>query len=401
MTMDIAGSVESRVEPASAEELAEILAAASRNGQRVAIRGGGTKGGGSLPAPADIVLSTRRLDAVLAHRDGDLTATVQAGATLADTNRTLATHRQWIPLDAPWSDRATIGGIAATNDAGPRRHRYGAPRDLIIGIDIVLADGTAAKAGGIVVKNVAGYDLSRLMTGSFGTLAVIVAATFKLFPIASSSRTVTIDLCDGSAKAPAERLAAILAALATSQLTPTAIELQRPPGRLLVRFETIETAAEQQAAAVVAMAADAGCATEVLSGDPELAVWEAHGERPWERDGAVVKVALLPAEIAPLVACLNETTGEHECDLIGRAGAGSLLMRIGGHAGHQATVVSALRERLPPGQGSAIVVRGSRELRALVDPWGPMGDALPLMREIKKRFDPLGVLNPGGGPGGL
>jgi FAD/FMN-containing dehydrogenase len=125
-----------------------------------------------------VVLSTLSLNRVVAHRHGDLTATVEAGARLDDVNRELARHGQWLPLDPPWSDRATIGGIVATNDAGPRRHRYGTPRDLIIGIEIARADGVRAKAGGIVVKNVAGYDLARLMTGSFGSLALITSATF-------------------------------------------------------------------------------------------------------------------------------------------------------------------------------------------------------------------------------
>src|SRR5207247_11322067 len=115
------------------------------------------------------------------------------GAAPAAGTRGLAEHRQWIPLVPPWSDRATIGGIVATNDSGPRRHRYGTPRDLIIGVEIVRADGVPAKAGGIVVKNVAGYDISRLMTGSFGSLGVIVTATFKLYPLPAASRTVVID----------------------------------------------------------------------------------------------------------------------------------------------------------------------------------------------------------------
>ncbi len=141
----------------------------SLNGVEVAICGGGTKSEwGSSPAAPAVMLSTLSLNRVVAHRHGDLTATIEAGARLDDVNRELARHGQWLPLDPPWSDRATIGGIVATNDAGPRRHRYGTPRDLIIGIEIARADGVRAKAGGIVVKNVAGYDLARLMTGSFG-----------------------------------------------------------------------------------------------------------------------------------------------------------------------------------------------------------------------------------------
>jgi glycolate oxidase FAD binding subunit len=397
------------VEPASIDEVAEILARASRDGRRVAIRGGGTKLGGDTSPPPDVVLSTSRLNAVVAHRDGDLTATVQAGATLAETNRVLARHRQWIPLDPPWSDRATIGGIVATNDSGPRRHRYGAPRDLIIGIDIVLADGTVAKAGGIVVKNVAGYDVSRLMTGSFGSLAVIASATFKLYPVPPASRTVVVDPGrvgasverPGSANASVERMSEFLAALANAQLTPTAIELQVPPGRLLVRFETIDVAAREQAAAVETIARQNRCDAEVVAADVEAAMWDEHGRRPWQGEGAVVKVTLLPTEIPPLITWLAEAAREDEWELVGRGGAGVLLVRVAGDVRRQAEIVDGLRQRLPVGRGSAVVVRGSNDLRALIDRWGPLGDALPLMREIKRRFDPAGVLNPSAGPGGL
>ena len=153
-------------EPGSPAAAAAVLGWASDHGRSVVVRGGGTKLGWGAPARAiDVLLSTRALDAVEAHRHGDLTATVQAGAALADVNAALAAHRQWLPLDPPNAERATIGGIVASNDSGPRRQRHGAPRDLIIGMTLARADGVAAKSGGIVVKNVAGYDLARLLTG--------------------------------------------------------------------------------------------------------------------------------------------------------------------------------------------------------------------------------------------
>ncbi|SVB64557.1 uncharacterized protein METZ01_LOCUS217411, partial [marine metagenome] len=146
--------------------------------------GAGTKlEWGASPPRIDLLLSLCRLDAVVAHRHGDLTATVQAGASLKSVNSLLRRQTQWLPLDTAHPDLATIGGIVATNDSGPRRHRYGAPRDLILGVTFARADGEVASAGGIVVKNVAGYDLSKLLTGSFGSLGVILEATFKLAPL--------------------------------------------------------------------------------------------------------------------------------------------------------------------------------------------------------------------------
>ena len=395
------------LEPASAGEVAAILAGASRDRKRILIRGAGTKLAWGEPvsmAPVDLVLSTAKLNRVLAHRHGDLTATVEAGATLADVNRTLATHGQWLPLDPPRADRCTIGGLVATNDSGPRRHRYGAPRDLIIGIDIVRADGVAAKAGGIVVKNVAGYDLGRLMTGSFGSLAVIVSATFKLYPLPAASRTVVIELADVSRRGgPAwvGLYGLVASALLASQLTPTAVEIQAPTPRLLVRFETTEVAAQQQADAVVALANASGATSTIVAGDEEAALWAEHGRRPWVGDGAVVKITLLPGDIASTLTWLAEATQGCEFDVVGRAGVGVLLARIGGDVERQARVLSGLRERLPPSTGSAVLVRGADELKSRVDPWGPLGGGLGVMRAIKRQFDPHGIVNPGRGPGGL
>jgi glycolate oxidase FAD binding subunit len=408
------------LEPASADEVSAILAGASRDRQRIVIRGAGTKStwGEPVPAPAvDLVLSTQKLNRVLAHRHGDLTATMQAGATLANVNRTLATYGQWLPLDPPWADRCTIGGLIATNDSGPRRHRYGAPRDLIIGIDIVRADGVAAKAGGIVVKNVAGYDLGRLMTGSFGCLAVIVSATFKLYPLPGASRTVVIEAGDDSRADPStlvlslskDELRAgtsvgpygVISALLSSQLTPTAIEIQAPAPRLLVRFETTEAAAQQQADALVALANASGGAPAILGGDEEAALWAEHARRPWVGDGAVVKITLLPSAVASTLTWLADIMHGVEYDVVGRAGVGVLLARIGGDVERQARVLNGLRDRLPAPTGSVVLVRGSDDLKSGVDPWGPLGGGLGVMRAIKRQFDPLGLLNPGRGPGGL
>jgi glycolate oxidase FAD binding subunit len=382
------------ISPETAADVSDLLARASRDHHTVAIAGGGTKAGwGSVAQSTDIVLSTSALNRVVAHRHGDLTATVQAGATLDAVNRELAVYGQWLPLDPPWSDRATIGGIVATNDSGPRRHRYGAPRDLIIGADFVRADGVAAKAGGIVVKNVAGYDVARLLTGSFGTLAVIVSATFKLYPLPSASRTVVIDASG--------EIASLLTTLVHSQLTPTAIEVQTPPLRLLVRFETIDVAADQQAAAAAATAESAGARVSILRDDDEHTLWIEHGQRPWNGDGAVLKATLLPSHVAPTLGWIREEARDYRYDIIGRAGVGVLLVRIDGTEETQARVLTELRARIPEGRGSVVLVRGSDALRSRVDPWGPPGDGLSLMRSIKKQFDPAAILNPRRGPGGL
>src|SRR5712692_10442888 len=241
------------LEPSNAATLAEMLGWA--NAQRLAVvpRGAGTKlQWGAAPLRVDVVLSTAGLNAPVDHCAGDLTATVPAGASLAAVNQIIGREHQWLPLDPAASDRATIGGIIATNDSGPRRQKHGTPRDLIIGVEMALVDGRTAKAGGRVVKNVAGYDLGRLLCGSFGTLAVITRATFKLTPSPPASRTIV------ATAQHARGLTDLALAIAAAPLTPSAIELQSPPPRLLIRVETTEAAADRQASAALKLCREHG-----------------------------------------------------------------------------------------------------------------------------------------------
>ena len=385
-------------EPASPEAAAAVLGWASSHGRSVVIRGGGTKLGWGAPAGAiDALLSTRGLDAVEAHRHGDLTATVQAGALLADVNAALAAHRQWLPLDPPHAERATIGGIVAANDSGPRRQGHGAPRDLIIGMTLARADGVTAKSGGIVVKNVAGYDLARLLTGSFGCLGVILTATFKLAPAAEASRTVRVTLPE------AGQIDRVAAALLARGSTPTAVELAWPPAAMLVRFESAATVAAEQAERAATLARDAGGIADVLAEADEAEAWRRHEARVFGGQGTIVKLVVLPSDLSATLAWLDEAARAQslDCAMVGRAGLGVLYLRLAGPVPAQASLVRALRERIDPGRGSAVVRQAEGELRSLVDVWGPLGDGFPLMQQVKHRFDPGRILNPGRGPGGL
>ena len=383
-------------EPATLEGLAATLAWATTERFRVLVAGGRTKQGwGGASGPIDLLLSTARLDRVVEHRHGDLTTTVQAGATLSAVNAALAVHGQRLPWDPPWPELATIGGIVATNDSGPRRHGHGAPRDSIIGVTIARTDGRLARAGGIVVKNVAGYDLSRLLTGSFGCLGVILTATFKLAPAPPASRTLEVRVDS------LEEVAPIAADLAAAPLTPTAIEISAPPVRLLTRFESVDASVSQQAEAARGIVGARGD-TAIHAGADEQSVWERHAAH-WSAPGTLVKLATVPAELFPTLVWLRGRAADAGVDLAaaGRAGLGVVDLRLDGPLDAQAVVVSELRARLPVGRGSAVIRRGAPELRRRVGAWGPIGDALPVMQAIKRQFDPAGVLNPGGGPGGL
>ena len=386
------------VTPATPAGLATTLAWATETGRTVLVRGGGTKlGWGPPPGPIDLLVSTMAMNSVVEHRHDDLTATVQAGATLTQTNAVLRRHRQWLPLDPPWSERATIGGIIAANDSGPRRQRHGAPRDLIIGMTLARADGLVAKTGGVVVKNVAGYDLARLVTGSFGCLGVILTATFKLAPLSEASRTV-------SAVFPAsERVGVFVDDLRAHSSTPTALELATPPATMLVRFESVEAVAVEQARQAATLARAHGGKVVVLAGEDETAVWRGHGARVFDREGTIVKLVVVPSEVSSTLAWLDAAATSRQLDYVvtGRAGLGVLYVGLNGAVSEQAAFVTGLRERLPVGRGSAVIQRADPELKALVDVWGPVGDGLRIMREVKRRFDPTGTLNPGRGPGAL
>lgn len=383
-------------EPKTPGAVSALLEWASREKLCVLVRGSGTKlGWGPAPHVIDVLLSTARLDAVIAHRHGDLTASIQAGATLGRVNRALAQHRQWIPLDPPFADRATIGGLIATNDSGPRRHRYGAPRDLIIGVEFARADGRLAKGGGIVVKNVAGYDLPRLMTGSFGCLGVIVSATFKLYPLTAASRTLVVEL-----PAPIN-LGELAGRILSSNLTPTALEFATHPLRLLLRFESIESSVEQQSETADRMITASGYAARAVSGSEEDALWGEHSNFATGDNGALLKVNVLPTELAATLSLIDRLAGPRSYAAAGRAGLGVFLVRIYEDSQLQNRVIEGLRDALPPGRGSAVIVRASPDLKAHLDVWGPIGDGLSLMRAVKQQFDPAGVLSPGRGPGGI
>ncbi|MCY4658721.1 MAG: FAD-binding oxidoreductase [Acidobacteria bacterium] len=395
---DVTDDVQPRLvaQPATPEEVAATLAWATSEQLRVQAAGGRTKlDWGGASGPIDLLLSTARLNRVVEHRHGDLTTTVEAGATLSAVNAALAAHGQRLPWDPPWADRATIGGIVATNDSGPRRHGHGAPRDSIIGVTVARSDGRVARAGGIVVKNVAGYDLSRLLTGSFGCLGVVLTATFKLAPAPPASRTLEVTVDSLEAAAP------IAADLAAAPLTPTAIEIASPPVRLLARFESVDVSVTQQAEAARALVGPRG-ATAIHAGAEEQSAWEGHAAH-WAASGTLVKLATVPAELFPTLVWLRDRAAGAGVELAtaGRAGLGVVDLRLEGPLDAQAQIVSELRARLPVGRGSAVIRRGAPDLRRRVGAWGMIGDALPVMQAIKRQFDPAGILNPGRGPGGL
>ena len=387
------------IEPASAEELAATLASASDARTSVVIRGGGTKmGWGRTPSSVDVLLSTKRLNALVAHEHADLTATVQAGARIDEVNRALARHGQWLPIESAF-DEATIGGAIATNDSGPLRHRYGTPRDLVIGIRLALTDGRLIKAGGNVVKNVAGYDLGKLVSGSFGSLAATVSATFKLSPLPGASSTLVARFDDAASVVKA------LEAISASQLESSTCELRTfgsripDPGsryRLLLKFESTPGALDAHVQTARELAGNAAC--EVVSAATERDLWREHTRAVWASSGMIVKAAWLPASLGAVLAFIDDLRGNGaDAELIGRAAVGSGLLRVDADARMQRNIVERLRSRSGLFR-HVVVLRADAQLKQQLDVWGPLGDAGSLGASLKQVLDPQGILNAGRGP---
>jgi glycolate oxidase FAD binding subunit len=397
--------------PASLDEASALLAVATEHGLAVVPRGSGTAvGWGAPPARCDLLIDTGRLDQVVEHEAGDLVARVQAGVTMADLAAALSSAGQQLALDMPPGNGSraaspTVGGVLATGAAGPRRLRYGTPRDLVIGITVVRADGTVAKSGGKVVKNVAGYDLGKLYTGSYGTLGLITEAVFRLHPLPAASVYVTAGYAGPEAAAQA------VAAAASSDLAPAAIEIDRPGRDGLI---SVAVLLEGDPAGVAERAAGLrgvlGAGTAVADTAPP---WWARVDTA---DRTVIRIAFWAAALPGVLAAVDSAASAVGLDPVvgGSAAAGVLHALLGRDAapGAVAEFLTGLRDALaglepgsasgegPPARGSAVVLTAPAAVRDTVDLWGPV-PALALMRALKDQFDPGHLMAPGRFAGGI
>lgn len=386
------------VEPESERAASEALRCADRDGLAVIPRGGGTKlSWGNPPARADLILSTARLNRVIEHAWADLTVTVEAGCTIADLQSTLAEHGQRLAIDVLWPEAATVGGILSTNDSGALRLRYGALRDLIIGITLVLPDGTIARSGGKVVKNVAGYDLPKLATGALGTLGVITQAIFRLYPLPHGKRTLTV-LPRRIAEAQT-----LLLALQDSNLAHAALQVRcggAMSPEMDILLEGTEAGMEAQAARIRAMArptavkevetprirAVTGRVDAMQGADNVWAAREEIAVAP-----CVAKFSVLPSQIGAALEAMGHLGDRQWRAVVQATGIG--FATVNGP-------LDDLRAKIEKGGGTLTVLRQAAGAEP-IEAWGDTGDSLPLMREIKRRFDPNGTLNPGRFVGGI
>ena len=399
----VGGVVPSYVaEPSTVAEAAETMRIAAEQGLSIVPRGARTRlGWGAPPTSCDLLIDTTRLDRVLEHAAGDLVVKVEAGLPMDRLAEVLAAKSQRLAIDTPLAG-STVGGTLATGAAGPLRLRYGTARDLLIGVTIVRADGDIAKSGGKVVKNVAGYDLGKLFTGSYGTLGLIVEAAFRLHPLPAATRYVTAPAADGAAAGKAVQ------AVLHSSIVPSAIEIDVPPDGPIALGVLIEGVAESipdRTAQVLRLIGQEATQSEAA---PDW--WGRypgrHGAVPGAGPGPdlLMRVVAPPAALQHLVDVVRDSAARSGAAIRLRGSAGAGVFDAGLPAdtepGAAAAAVGLLRSELSVLGGTLVVLAAPEDVRGRVDQWGP-APALPLLRRVKDQFDPGHRLAPGRFVGGI
>jgi glycolate oxidase FAD binding subunit len=398
------------IAPGTESELGEVLRLSNEAGLTAIPRGSGTKlGWGNPPLRADIILSTARLTEIIEHAWADLTVVVGAGCTIQKLQETLAQHGQRLALDPLWPEKATIGGVLSTNDSGALRLRFGALRDLIIGVTLALPDGTLASSGGRVVKNVAGYDLPKLATGALGTLGVITRAVFRLHPLPHNSRSLSI-----STAHPKETENCVLA-IQNSKLAHTSLQSHfsdDAPTVSDILFEGTEAGLAAQETQLRTLVAPANVSESSSSN------WAAR-EDLWTFSDpesiVVAKISILPSNLAHTIQRIDGIADLHHLRwkaLFYATGIGWLRLeskvpdaddtpeRSRASLVQLRGALQMLRVELESQGGSLVALHTPQKMPSF-DVWGDAGDALPLMKSVKHHLDPKNTLNPGRFVGGI
>ncbi len=382
------------VEPENEEQIAAVLTLSREAGAAVIPLGGRQHVGlGNIPSRYTLALSLARMSGVVEDEPADLTATVEAGMTLGGLQETLRPNGQWLPVEA--APAATIGGILAAGVAGPCRHRYGAPRDFLIGCTAVLPDGRRVKSGGRVVKNVAGYDMGKLYTGSLGTLAVITSATFKLSPL-PAARSLAVAAAAIPADAAAlgfeadDRGLAIESVEVVNAAAAGDIGLAtEAPWVTLLRLGGSRSAVERSLAELPEFAPPGR--VEVLSGDAEATAWARHATPPPVQ--FVLRLSVPPSEVA---AALQQLARDLPAAMLAASlTAGVVYARCWEEPANAPALASALQTWAAERGGAGVVEKAGAAAKHDMDVFGPVGSDFDLIRRLKEQFDPDGTLSPG------
>ena len=378
--------------PTTASELAELVTIAHHQRSPLLVAGNSSKlDWGGVVTEAKTIVSTQKLDRLVAHAVGDLTVTVEAGMRFDRLQQILATAGQFLPLDPAYPLQATIGGIIATADTGSLRHRYGGVRDFLLGINFVRADGKIAKAGGRVVKNVAGYDMMKLFTGSYGTLGILTEVTLRVYPLPPNSGTVVLT---GGVK----QLVEVAKILLASTLTPIAVDVlsrafsqQLGIGNtpsLAVKFATLPASIAEQSAQLLDIASKLGLTGVSWQGEQAEQLWNGIQTGIWGTSLIGCKLGVRSTAAVATISRLDDLTDNISKGVI-HLGSG-----IGACAINRATDISTLRSHCESAGGFLSVLQAPVEVKQKIDVWGYRGNAVALMRALKQQFDPHSILNP-------
>jgi glycolate oxidase FAD binding subunit len=392
--------------PASAEQVSAALRVCCEAEATVAPWGGGTAMGiGNPPRQIDVVVGLERLNRLVEHDQANLTATIQSGHRLANLQEILKRQNQFLPFDPPAPARATVGGVVVTNLNGPRRSYYGSVRDLVIGMKVVLASGAEIKAGGKVVKNVAGYDMCKLFVGSLGTLGIITEATLRMAPIPETAATVVASGTLGEAQQ-------FMNELSRSKLLPSVVFLLSPEAsnaadrkqnqwRVAVWCEGFEKSVARHLHEAQHTAAGIGLGTEILQANDHNGFWDEVRDFSLQANRLIYRVTVPRASATAVIQAVhNFSTAGFRPAIVSDLLMGTLWISLA--ANDEAVKwFTKLCTETREYRGHAILLAAPAELKQGVDVWGPAPPGLSLMRDIKRQFDPKSLLNPGRFLGGI
>lgn len=378
--------------PPTITSLAQIIKLAYQNDWKILPAGNGNKlQWGNLVRNIDLVISTTKLNRVINHAVEDLTVTVESGVKLADLQAILAEKGQFLPIDPSYPDNATIGGIVATADTGSLRQRYGGIRDLILGLSFVRYDGEIAKAGGKVVKNVAGYDLMKLFTGSYGTLGIISEVTFRVYPLAENSQTLILT-------GEKENIEQIRQIILSSSLTPISADIISPlfsqkldldeKFGLIIRFQTIPESIATQVNQLKSWQEKLSLKLVSYSEQDEIILWQKIQQLIAinSLDSAVLcKVGILPQFSVNLL---------DKCQQFGIINISTGLGKLTLNSENLLQLLTKLRSFCEINQGFLTILEAPVNFKKQIEPLGYIGNALSIMQKLKEKFDPKNIFKP-------
>lgn len=403
--------------PSSAEQVAQALKCATGNGLAFIACGGATKlDVGNLPSRYDVALCTRNINKVRYYEPSDLTAGVGAGMALDELQDLLKADGLWLPLDRSGSGKATLGGVVATNASGPLRHFFGAPRDMVVGMQVATTEGKLIRTGGRVVKNVAGYDLGKLLIGSYGTLGVITEVNLKLFPLPAERQTFVLstgtlgiarDVRRSILTSPVEPLRMVLLDAETAGLVHSGVQpdrLKKTEPQIWVEAGGSQSVIDRTLKELDALGRAVGAKVHTYEREGAERAWQAISDfSNWigkRHPGAVVLKGTMPVAHSEEFLSLAQQEAQNEkvrLASVAQPGVGILQMGLLGlqNATQSAGLISRIRKAAEKSGGALVIISAAAEVKAQVDVWGTPGTGSELMRKLKATWDPKGTLAPG------